>query len=72
MNKVPNDNPPPLAMRLALDRIDRIESGITASIDRFADTVSAGLLSAEEPNAGHWKAEHEAPLPYPKNGPVAR
>lgn len=71
MNKVSNDNPPPMAMRLALDKIDRIESAIAASIDRFADAVSAGLLSSEEPFASQWKAEREVPLPYPKNGPVA-
>jgi hypothetical protein len=72
MNKMPNDNPPPLAMRLILDRIDGIESAIAASIDRFADAVRADLLSAEEPNAGHRKTKHEVPPPYPKNGPVAR
>lgn len=71
MNKAPKESPPPLAVRLFVDRIDGIESAIATSIDRFAAAVAAELLSAEEPNAGLRKAEHEVQPPYPKNGPVS-
>lgn len=72
MNKVQNDNALPLAVRLALDKIDGIETVIAASIDRFVHTSGARLSSAIEPSPGQRRAAHDKSLPYSENGPVAR
>lgn len=58
------------AMRPSLHRIDSIESEIAASIDRFADAVSAKLLSAIAQDTSHAEAASEKPSPYPDNGSV--
>ena len=72
MNKVQKNNPLPLTVRIALDKIDDIETVIAASIDRFVHTSGARLSSAIEPSPGQQRAAHDRSLPYPENGPVAR
>lgn len=46
MNTAPTNRTLPLAVRLALERLDDIETAIAASIGRFADTVDSELCSA--------------------------
>jgi hypothetical protein len=71
MTNVLTDRTLPLAVAQVLVRIDGIESGIAASIDRFADTVGAELCNAIEPKSGIRKAAHENTSPYRDNGSVA-
>lgn len=70
MRKELNDRTLLQAMRPGLNRIDSIESEIAASIDRFADTVSAKLHGAIAQDTSHAEAASEKPSPYPDNGPV--
>jgi hypothetical protein len=71
MNKVRNDETLPLAVRLALDKIDGIEAAITGSIDRFIHITGSNLSSAIEPSPDEGRATYDKSLPYPENGPVA-
>jgi hypothetical protein len=53
MMKVLTDRTLPLAVAQVLVRIDGIESGIAASIDRFADTVGRGTLQRNRTQIRH-------------------
>lgn len=71
MNKVQNDNAPPLAVRLALGKIDDVELAISASIDQFVQTVSTSLRSTKEPSPAQRRAMHTEVLPCPENDAAA-
>jgi hypothetical protein len=71
MTKVLTDRTLPPAVAQVLEHMDGIESGIAASIDRFAATVCAELCNAVDPRSGNLKAAHENTPPYRDNGSVA-
>jgi hypothetical protein len=72
MEAIPTNRALPRSVRLALERLDRVETSLAESIERFADTVSAELNEFAVPPAGHLNAAQDNLMPYPANGTVAK
>ena len=70
MNRLPNHESLPLAVQLALEKIDGIEAAISESLDRFAHTIEASLSGAIEPSLSQCRAANDKSLPHPEKGPV--
>lgn len=72
MEAIPTNRALPTSVRLALERLDRVETSLAESIERFADTVSAALNEVAVPPAGRLNVAPEIVMPYPANGTVAK